>query len=107
MTVIMTLRVEGDIKKLEERAAANPDAMRAIAEHAKEHGLIAHRFFGTDDGKIMVADEWPSAEDFQSFFEHDGPQIRQLMGEIGVTTEPEITFWRELETHDAVGWENV
>lgn len=105
MSVIMTLRVEGDVKKLEERAAANPEGMKAIADHAKEHGLIAHRFYGTDDGKLMVVDEWPSAEAFQGFFEHDGPRIRQLMSEIDVTTEPEINFWRKLETHDDVGWE--
>jgi heme-degrading monooxygenase HmoA len=104
MSVIMTLRAEGDVKKLEERAAADPDAMRGIAEHAKKHGLIAHRFYGTDDGKIMVVDEWPSAEDFQSFWDHDGPEIQRMMGEVGVTAEPEVTFWRKLDTHDEVGW---
>jgi heme-degrading monooxygenase HmoA len=107
MSVIMTLRVEGDAKKLEEQAAADPDAIRAISDHAKEHGLIAHRFYGTDDGKIMVVDEWPSAEDFQSFFDHDGPRIRELMDAAGVTSPPEVTFWRKLETHDEVGWEGA
>jgi hypothetical protein len=66
--------------------------------------VIAHRFYGTDDGKIMVADEWPSAEDFQSFFEHMGPQIQGLMAAAGVTSEPEVTFWRKLDTQDDVGW---
>jgi hypothetical protein len=27
-----------------------------------------------------------------------------MMAEIGVTAEPEVTFWRELDSHDAVGW---
>ncbi len=27
-----------------------------------------------------------------------------MMAEIGVTAEPEVTFWRKLETHDDVGW---
>ena len=104
MSVIMTMKVRGDVRKLEERAAADPDAMRGIAEHAKKHGLIAHRFYGTDDGQIMVVDEWPSAEDFQSFFEHVGPQVQKLMDAAGVTKEPEITFWRKLDTGDDLGW---
>src|SRR4051812_25382729 len=107
MSVIMTLRTEGDVKELERRAGQNPDAMRAIADHAKEHGLIAHRFYGTDDGKLMVVDEWPDAESFQSFFEHDRERIEELMGEIGATGEPEITFWRKLDTHDDVGWQGA
>jgi hypothetical protein len=104
MSVIMTLRIEGDAKKLEEHVAADPDAMRDILDHAKKHGVIAHRFYGTDDGKIMVADEWPSPEDFQAFFEHMGPQIQQLMAAAGVTKEPEVTFWRKLDTGDDLGW---
>ena len=48
MSVIMTLRARGNPAELERRAAENPDAMRSIAERAKEHGLIAHRFYGTE-----------------------------------------------------------
>ena len=44
MSVIMTMWVRGDPGKLEEHAAANQDEMRSVAESAKEHGLIAHRF---------------------------------------------------------------
>jgi hypothetical protein len=54
MSVIPTLRVHGDPKELERRAAANPDAIRAIGDRAKE-------------------------------------------------SEPEVTFWRKLESHDEVG----
>ena len=106
MSVIMTFRVKGDPKRLEERAGANPDAMRAIADRAQEHGLIAHRFYGSEDGQIMVIDEWPNPESFQSFFEAEGSEIRGRMEEVGVSGEPEITFWRKLETHDEVGWES-
>jgi hypothetical protein len=104
MSVIMTLRVNGDPAELERRAAGNPEAIRAISDRAKQHGLIAHRFYGTDDGRIMVVDEWPDPGSFQSFFEEMRPEIEPLMREIGVTDEPEITFWRKLESHDEVGW---
>jgi heme-degrading monooxygenase HmoA len=104
MSVIMTLRAQGDPQELERRAAENPDRMRAIADRAKEHGLIAHRFYGSDDGQLMVIDEWPDAQSFQAFFEEMRSEIDPLMREVGVTTDPEVTFWRKLESHDEVGW---
>jgi hypothetical protein len=105
MSVLMTLRVDGDPKELERRAAGNPDAIRAISDKAKEHGLIAHRFYGSEDGKILVLDEWPDPESFQAFFAEAGAEIEPLMREVGATAEPEVTFWRELESHDKVGWD--
>jgi hypothetical protein len=105
MSVLMTLRTKGDPALLEKRAGENPEGIRAIAEEAKKAGLIAHRFYGTDDGQIMVADEWPDAESFQRFFAANRAQIEPLMAEVGATGEPEVTFWRELDTHDQVGWQ--
>ena len=78
--------------------------MRSIADRAEEHGLIAHRFYASDDGQIMVIDEWPDPESFQRFFEAMRSEIEPLMQAIGVTAEPEVTFWRKLESHDEVGW---
>ena len=104
MSVIMTFVAAGDPDELERRAAENPEAMRSIADRAQEHGLVAHRFYGAD-GKIMVVDEWPDAESFQRFFEQMRPEIEPMMRDVGVTGEPEITFWRKLDTHDEVGWE--
>ena len=104
MSVIMTLRANGDPAELERRAAGNPDAIRAISDRAKEHGLFAHRFYGSDDGQIMVVDEWPDPDSFRAFFEGMRSEIEPLMREVGVTA-PEVTFWRKLESHDEVGWE--
>lgn len=105
MSVIMTFRVAGNPDELERRAAENPDAMRSISERAKENGCIAHRFYGAD-GQIMVVDEWPDPESFQRFFEQMRPEIEPVMRDIGVTGEPEVTFWRKLATHDDIGWES-
>jgi len=104
MSVIMTLRAQGDPKELERRAGENPDGMREIADQAKQHGLIAHRFYGSDDGQILVIDEWPDPQSFQSFFEEQRDRIEPLMREAGATGEPEVTFWHKLETQDDVGW---
>lgn len=105
MSVIVTLRFEGDAKAMEAYGAANPDAMREIIDHAVQHGLVAHRFYGSDDGKIMVVDEWPDAGSFQEFFAHTQHQIGPFMAAGGVTAEPEVVFWRKLETGDDYGWE--
>ena len=105
MSVLMKLVMDGDPKKLEELAGQSQDTLVGIAEHAKEHGLIAHRFYGSDDGQIMIIDEWPDPQSFQEFFEHMRPQIEPLMQQVA-TSEPVISFWRKLETGDDVGWES-
>jgi hypothetical protein len=106
MSVIMALRLKGDPQKLESFAGENPDRLQGIVEQAKQNGLIAHRFYGSDSGEIMVIDEWPDAESFQRFFEGAGDQIQPIFAEVGVTEEPQPTFWRSLETHDEYGWES-
>ena len=105
MSVIMTMQLRGDPDRLETFAEENAASIRGIADKAKEHGLIAHRFYGTDDGQIMVADEWPDAESFQRFFAEMASEIGPMMEAVGVTEEPRPMFWRKLETGDDVGWE--
>ena len=98
MSVLMTLRVKGDAAALEARAAANPAGMQAILDKAKPHGLISHRFYGTDD-ELLVIDEWESEEGFRAFFA-ETTEIPGLMAEVGVIDEPQITFWRKLDSRD-------
>src|SRR5689334_6171766 len=105
MSVIMTLWGRGDPEKLEQYAAEHKDDMQEILDRAKEHGLIAHRFYG-GDGQIMVIDEWPDPESFQRFFEDQRPQIEPMMHAVGAQGEPAVSFWHKLETHDDVGWES-
>lgn len=104
MSVIVTVWVKGDPAKLEQYAAENSAEMQAIAEDGKQHGVIAHRFYGTDDGQIMVIDQWPDGESFQTFFEKNRDRIGPLMQAGGAQGEPGVNIWRELDTGDAVGW---
>lgn len=104
MSVIMTLQIQADPQKLEALATEDPDRIRGISEQAKQHGVIAHRFYGSQDGRVMVVDEWPDPESFQRFFEGAREEIEPLMRDAGVTSEPEISFWRKLETGDDIGW---
>jgi hypothetical protein len=103
VSVIMTFRVAGDPDKLEQLAAEKGDVLRGISERAKEHGIIAHRFYGSE-GQIMVVDEWPDPESFHRFFESEQETIGPLMEQVA-TGEPDVTFWRKLETGDDIGWE--
>ena len=104
MSVIMTLQFDGDPAAAERYAAEPPSEMQEIIDHAAQHGLIAHRFYGAD-GKIMVIDEWPDAQSFQEFFAHMEPQIAPMMAAAGISGEPQPTFWRKLETNDDYGWD--
>jgi hypothetical protein len=104
MSVIVTVSISGDPAQFEAQAAANPDRIQGILDRAKSHGLIAHRFYGSDGG-FMAIDEWPDPESFQAFFQEAAGDIQAMMGEAGVTSEPEVKFWRKLETNDDVGWD--
>jgi quinol monooxygenase YgiN len=103
MSVIMTLRVSGDPKAAERISQEDPERMERIMASAKSHGLIAHRFYGSE-GKIMVIDEWPDPESFQAFFSEMESEIGPMMQQVA-TSEPEIVFWTKLETGDDFGWD--
>jgi hypothetical protein len=105
MSVIMTLQAVGDPKALEQFVSDNTAKAQRILEAAKRHGLIAHRFYGSDDGgSLMVLDEWPDRQNFESFFQEQESEIRPLFEAAQVTAQIEPTFWRELATPDAYGW---
>lgn len=99
MPVLMTLRMQGDASALERIAAEDPGRMQAISQDGKARGAISHRFYANDAGEVMVVDEWESPEAFQAFFAAH-PEIQQLMADAGVTSEPTITFWRQMDTND-------
>ena len=100
MSVIVTLRFNGDPAQMEAQAAAHPDRIHGILDQAKQHGLIAHRFYGSD-GQILVIDEWPDEASFQKFFDAS-PDIGELMKRAGAG-EPDISFWHHLDVKDDVG----
>jgi hypothetical protein len=104
MSVIVTVSISGDPERLEAYPAENPDRMRSVVDRAREHGLIAHRFYGSDPDRVMAVDEWPDPQSFQTFFQEAADDIQAITQATGVTSEPEVTFWRKLETHDDAGW---
>ena len=93
----MVMHVPGDPSKLEEYAQANQETIKGIAADGKSQGAIHHRFHG-GDGEVVVVDEWDSEESFQKFFDsnQDIPPIMQQVA----TGEPQISFYRPLDTGD-------
>jgi hypothetical protein len=104
MSVIMTLYIQGDPARLESIASEDPGRLQAIAEKAKEHGVLAHRFYGSGN-QILVVDEWPDEQSFETFFSEQQSEIGPLMEEIGASGEPRHQFWHKLETGDEIGWD--
>jgi quinol monooxygenase YgiN len=99
MSVLVSLKVPGDVdiftKSLEERA----DEFRQISESAKQVGAIHHQFAVGPD-YVLVVDEWDSAEQFETFF--TDPKLQQFIGEIGGDTSvpPEITVGTSIDSPD-------
>jgi len=100
MTVLVTLRVGGDPKKLEEFAAGEDSPILKVRDRAVELGCISHRFYATDD-EILVVDEWPDEASFRGFFDAS-PEIKGVMEAAGVTTQPVIKIWRKLDARDDI-----
>ena len=105
MSVFLTLKFTGDPQAMEQYARDNAETLQAIVDAAKRHGLIAHRFYGSEDGTAILAlDEWPDRQSFEAFFAEQQPRIMPIMEAAQVTGPPEPTFWEELKTGDAYGW---
>ncbi|HEY2636199.1 MAG TPA: hypothetical protein VGI54_02325 [Solirubrobacteraceae bacterium] len=96
----MTLQVKGDAEAIERYARDNGELFRSISGAGREAGAAHHAFYASDDGTVMVVDEWDSPESFTSFFEEQGERIGGIMQAAGVTDEPRITFWHKVETGD-------
>ena len=100
MSVLVTLRIAGDAKSIEQALTSDPDRLKQVSDRARSKGAKRHAFYASTDGNgVLVVDEWESAEAFQQFF-GESQEIAQMMGEGGVTSQPEATFWNELDTPD-------
>jgi heme-degrading monooxygenase HmoA len=101
MSVTMMLRIKADAGRLQAVVDGNEARWRAVNGRAKALGAIHHRFLASADGReIVVIDEWESPEAFQKFF-GSSPEIPEIMTEVGVTSEPDITFWHPVDTADS------
>jgi heme-degrading monooxygenase HmoA len=100
MAVLVTLNIAADPQRVEQALTSDHERLTTIAARAKEKGALHHRFFANADGtEALVVDEWETAEGFQQFF-GENPEIGAMMAESGVTSEPVVKFWQEMNTPD-------
>ncbi len=92
MSVMMGLRIEVDVDKFKEMAAANGDTLEAVSARGREKGCLHHAFYANaDGGEILVVDEWSDKESFLDFFQST-PEIPQMFADAGVQVEPHPVF---------------
>jgi heme-degrading monooxygenase HmoA len=98
VSVYMSMRVKADADKLEQYAQEHQEELHKITDDAKSNGCL-HHTFAAENGDVVIMDEWESQEGFQKFF--DGNQdVAKIMQDMGVQSEPEIHFYRPLNTGD-------
>ena len=90
MSVIVIGRMQADPASVEKLWTTRKADFEAVAKEAKAAGALHHRW-GFGDGEVVIIDEWPDADSFQSFF-GSNELIPQLMQEGGVQGPPEFTI---------------
>ncbi len=100
MSVIIMTRFEVDPAVMEEVAhGEHSETLKHIAEVGKQSGAIHHMFVQGDDGAIYALDEWESEDQYHRFF--DGQEdIRRVMADARVTTQPVSTTYTVMSMPD-------
>jgi len=98
MSVLVTMRIEGDTEQFRRWVTTEEDFIRKISDDARARGAIHHRF-GVGEGFVLIIDEWESVDAFQQFF-GSNPDIGRAMQEAGARSEPVFTFAEAIETAD-------
>ena len=99
MSVLVTVRVRGDVDQFRRFLDAEPERFREIAPEAQAAGAIHHRF-GIGDGFVLVVDEWESAEAFQTFFQTNEKIPAIIRDSGGSQEQPEIVITEAVESPD-------
>ena len=91
MSVIVIVRCAvSDAGQALEFVRANPEIPHEITAYGKSLGQIGHRML-TDGKDLVVIDEWPDADTFNTFFA-GAPRMGEFMSGAGVVGEPEVTI---------------
>jgi quinol monooxygenase YgiN len=98
MSVVITLKFQGDVAKFRQALTDHGDQFAQMARDAEGSGGGIHHRFAVGDGFILVVDEWESVEHFQKFFAN--PDLQELIMTAGATSEPEITVAEAISSPD-------
>ncbi|HLK75793.1 MAG TPA: hypothetical protein VKU77_19345 [Streptosporangiaceae bacterium] len=99
MSVIVTLKFQGDVAKFRQAMVDHGDQFAKMAEEAKTSGGGIHHRFAVGDDFVLVVDEWESAEHFSKFFAN--PDLQALVAASGAAPQPpEITIAEAISSPD-------
>jgi len=99
MSVIVTLKFQGDVARFRQAVAEHADQFAKMAEEAQASGGGIHHRFAVGDDFVLVVDEWESAEHFGKFFAH--PDLQALVAASGAAPQPpEITIAEAISSAD-------
>jgi|SRR5580704_6134679 heme-degrading monooxygenase HmoA len=98
MSVMVIVKVPGDVDKARSLFAERAEEMQAIAESGRAAGALHHKF-AVGEHELIVVDEWKSAAAFEAFF--SDPRIAALMADGGASGPPAVQIFETLETSDA------
>ena len=68
MSVVITLKFQGDVATFRQAIVEHADDFTKMAEEARGSGGGIHHRFAVGDGFVLVLDERESVEHFQKFF---------------------------------------
>jgi hypothetical protein len=96
MSVVVIARLPTDDSgKALEWARDHSDIPEDITTYGKTLGQIGHRIlFG--EKELVVIDEWPNEESFQTFFS-EAPRMQEFLSGAGLTSEPVISIHQAVD----------
>jgi hypothetical protein len=101
VSIILTMEFPGvQVDKWKEAAQQQAERFKRIAEDGRSQGAIHHLCAATDDGTIVVVDEWDNNESWQRFFANQ-EEIKSFMSEFFPDAgQPIVRSYRVLDTPD-------
>jgi hypothetical protein len=93
--VVIARFTVSDIGKAAEWAKANAEVPEDITAYGKSLGQIGHRIV-TDGKDLVVIDEWPDRDTFNTFFA-GAKRMGEFLTGAGIIGEPEVTIFDALE----------
>jgi hypothetical protein len=100
MSVLVVVTFQGDQEVFKKSLIDRADEYRQWMARSRQVGAIHHQFglFGLD--KVLVCDEWESAEKFNEFF--SDPALQKFISEVGASTSvpPEMTMVEIMDSPD-------
>ncbi len=96
MSVIVIARFSvSDVGKAAKWARTHAEVPEDITAYGKRLGQIGHRIV-TDGKDLVVIDEWPDADTFNTFFA-GATRMSEFLSGAGIIGEPEVTILEALD----------